>query len=350
MKILVTGAAGFIGFHLINRLILEGYEIVGIDNLNEYYDINLKLDRLSNAGIEKTQINNFNLITSTKSSSYNFIKLNLEDKKQLEILFKKQNFDIVCNLAAQAGVRYSLTNPDEYINANIVGFFNILDISSKFKIKHFIYASSSSVYGLNKTLPFSTKLNVDQPISLYAATKKTNELFAHAYSNLYNIPTTGLRFFTVYGPWGRPDMAPFIFTKSIIEGKTLNVYNNGEMLRDFTYIDDVIESIIRLLPIPPNSTEDIDNLNFDKTTAPYKIFNIGNSKPIKLMNFINLIETELNKKAKINFLPLQQGDMISTYADVEDLQKSINFLPNTSIKDGVKNFIDWYIDYFKINN
>jgi UDP-glucuronate 4-epimerase len=311
MKVLVTGAAGFIGFHLVNRLITEGFEVVGLDIINNYYDVNLKYSRLKECGIDEAEINENILINSNKYSNYQFIKLNIEDKKNLFNLFQKEKFDYVINLAAQAGVRYSIENPDVYISSNIVGFLNILEACRHHKIKHLVYASSSSVYGLNGKIPFSTSDNVDHPISLYAASKKSNELMAHTYSHLYNIPTTGLRFFTVYGPWGRPDMALFLFTKAILDDKPIDVYNNGKMFRDFTYIDDIVEGIYKVANNPSKGNKNWDNKNPNPSDSisPYKIYNIGNSTPVKLMDFISEIEKNLNKKAKINFLPLQPGDV-----------------------------------------
>lgn len=334
-KILVTGAAGFIGSHLSKRLLNEGFEVIGIDNLNDYYDVNLKVSRL-------------NLIESHER--FNFIQVSLEDKESMEKFFAEYKPNIVVNLAAQAGVRYSLENPHAYIEANIVGFTNILEGSRHNNVEHLIYASSSSVYGANTSLPFSVHDNVDHPMSLYAATKKANELMAHTYSQLYNLPTTGLRFFTVYGPWGRPDMALFMFTKNIIEGKAINVFNNGEMMRDFTYVDDIVESITRLIEKPATVNEEWSGKKPDPGTsyAPYKIYNIGNNSPVMLMEFIDAIEDKLGKKAIKNFMPLQDGDVPATYADVTDLYRDIDFKPKTNIIDGVGKFIDWYVEYYGV--
>ncbi|RAZ69633.1 NAD-dependent epimerase [Planococcus maitriensis] len=334
-KVLVTGAAGFIGSHLSKRLLADGFKVIGIDNLNDYYDVNLKLSRLE---------------PIKENENFKFEKISLEDKESMENLFSKYKPEIVVNLAAQAGVRYSLENPHAYIEANIVGFTNILEGARHNQVEHLIYASSSSVYGANTSLPFSVHDNVDHPMSLYAATKKANELMAHTYSQLYNIPTTGLRFFTVYGPWGRPDMALFMFTKNIIEGKEINVFNNGEMMRDFTYVDDIVESIRRLVEKPAIANPEWTGKNPDPGTsyAPYKIYNIGNNSPVNLMEFIEAIEEKVGKNAIKNYMPLQDGDVPATYADVADLYRDINFQPKTNIKDGVGKFIDWYVEYYGV--
>lgn len=335
-KILVTGAAGFIGYHLCKALCLTGYSVVGIDNLNDYYDINLKKDRLK-------------LLKQFKN--FQFIKLNLEDRANLEKLFEVSKVEYVFNLAAQAGVRYSLKNPSSYISSNLVGFGNILETCRRYEIKHLLYASSSSVYGGNTEIPFSVNHNVDHPISLYAASKKSNELMAHAYSHLYDLPTTGLRFFTVYGPYGRPDMALFLFTKAIIEGTPINIFNRGRMKRDFTYIDDVVEAMIKLISLAPKKaikTNEID-ITPNNSWAPYKVYNIGNNEPIELMFFIETIEAALNKKAQKKFMGMQPGDMMETYADVDQLVKDIGYKPSTNIETGVKRFVDWYTTYYKSN-
>ena len=332
MKILVTGAAGFIGFHLSNFLIQEGFEVVGLDNINDYYDVNLKYDRLKILGVPKQKANKENSIYI--KDNFKFIKLNLEDKKNLDQLFKSEKFDIVCNLAAQAGVRYSLTNPDTYIESNIIGFLNILECCRHYRTKHLIYASSSSVYGLNKKIPFSVKDNVDNPISLYAATKKSNELMAHTYSHLFGIQTTGLRFFTVYGPWGRPDMALFLFTKAICDNRTIDVYNYGKMQRDFTYIDDIIQGIYKIIS--------------GKKKIKYNIYNIGNNCTVELMDFIKNIERKVGKVAKKNMLPIQPGDVSKTWANVDGLVKDYGYQPTTKVDKGIDKFIDWYLDYYKV--
>jgi UDP-glucuronate 4-epimerase len=344
-KYFVTGAAGFIGFHLIERLLKdEECEIVGLDNINDYYDVNLKYARLKESGIPKEKIDYNTFVVSEKNKRYRFIRLNLEDKKNILQLFESEKIDFVIHLAAQAGVRYSLINPESYIQSNIVGFLNILEGCKQEKIKHLVYASSSSVYGLNTKAPFSTSDNVDHPVSLYAATKKANELMAHTYSYLYNVPTTGLRFFTVYGPWGRPDMALFKFTKAILNGDPIDVYNNGNMIRDFTYIDDIIEGTCKVINHIPRPKETMDN---DPSTsiAPYKIYNIGNSSPVALMDFISAIEKELGKTARKNYLPLQPGDVMMTNSDVSDLEKDLGYKPSTKLEDGVHKFVEWYLDY-----
>jgi UDP-glucuronate 4-epimerase len=334
-SILVTGAAGFIGFHLSKKLCSLGYSVTGIDNLNDYYEVGLKLSRLD----QLKQLPDFT-----------FQDIDLTDKKGIDILFQKNNFDFVVNLAAQAGVRYSLTNPYAYLESNLHGFLNILEACRYAKTKHLIYASSSSVYGANKKMPFSVHHNVDHPISMYAASKKSNELMAHTYSALYNLPTTGLRFFTVYGPYGRPDMALFIFTKAILEGKSIDVYNHGKMKRDFTYIDDIVEGIVRLIPNVPQGDSSWNGNTPDAASsfAPYRLYNIGNNKPIELMRFIEIIEEKLGKKAVKNLLPIQEGDVPETYADVDDLMRDVDFKPATPIEDGISKFIEWYIDYYKI--
>ena len=355
MKILVTGTAGFIGSHLAQKLIERGDEVIGLDNINNYYDIRVKYGRLERAGIiesleEGENIEYNKLLTSNKNSNYKFIKLNLEDKQNLDKLFETEQFDAVCNLAAQAGVRYSLTNPMAYMDSNIIGFMNILEGCRNFNVKNLSYASSSSVYGLNEKQPFSTHDSVNHPISLYAASKKSNELMAHTYSHLFGIQTTGLRFFTVYGPWGRPDMALFLFTKAIFEDKPIDVFNYGEMQRDFTYIDDIVEGVIRVIDNPAKPNKNFDKQNPDPSTssAPYKVYNIGNNAPVKLMDFITALEKKIGKTAKKNMLPIQPGDVPSTYADVTDLIEDLGYKPNTSIEEGISNFVDWYKEFFKI--
>ena len=333
VKILVTGTAGFIGSHLAKRLLDEKHEVIGIDNLNDYYDVGLKRDRL------KVLLNN----------SLKNYEIDLADKEAVAEVFRQEKPDIVINLAAQAGVRYSLENPHVYIDSNINGFVNILEGCRHNDVKHLIYASSSSVYGANTLKPFSTSVNIDHPLSLYAATKKSNELMAHTYSHLFKIPTTGLRFFTVYGPWGRPDMALFKFTEAIVKEEAIDVYNHGKMMRDFTYVDDIVEAISRLVDLPAEPNPDWTGNWPDpsSSSAPYKIYNIGNNSPVKLMDFIEAIEEKLGKEAKKNYLGLQAGDVPGTYADVDDLYKNINFKPATDIKTGVSHFADWYLKYYE---
>lgn len=334
-QILVTGAAGFIGFHLSNRLLKEGWTVIGLDNLNDYYDVELKKARLE---------------ILQKSENFKFCKVSIEDKDEVKEVFESERPEYVVNLAAQAGVRYSLTNPHAYTSSNIEGFLNILEGCRHNEVKHLIYASSSSVYGSNKNMPFSEKDHVDHPLSLYAATKKANELMAHTYSHLYQIPTTGLRFFTVYGPWGRPDMALFLFAKAIIEGKPIDVFNHGKMLRDFTYVEDIVEGIYRLISHIPlqNNTWDALVADPSSSSAPYKIYNIGNNQPVQLSYFIESIEKALGKKAIKNLLPLQAGDVEETYANVDQLVDETDFKPNTKIEDGIQSFVDWYKEYYKI--
>ena len=356
MKILVTGTAGFIGSHLAQKLLERGDEVVGLDNINDYYDQNVKYGRLQRGGIidsleEGKNIPYGELLTSKTDLNYKFIKLNLEDKEAMFNLFELEKFDAVCNLAAQAGVRYSLTNPDAYMGSNIIGFMNILEACRHHNVKNLSYASSSSVYGSNTKLPFSTSDNVDHPISLYAASKKSNELMAHTYSHLFGISTTGLRFFTVYGPWGRPDMALFLFTKAALEGNPIDVFNNGEMLRDFTYIDDIVEGVIRVIDSQKEIRPTYLPLNSDtsgsKGQVKYKVYNIGNNNPVKLMDFITAIENKLGKKIEKNMMPIQPGDVPATYADVTDLVSDLGYKPETPVQEGVNKFIDWYLEFFK---
>lgn len=335
---LVTGAAGFIGYHLCEYLLKLEHKVIGLDNLNDYYDVNIKYNRLSNLGIEKKSAMIFSKISNSKIHSTNmrFVRMNIEDRDQLAKFFGEFQFDTVCNLAAQAGVRYSLENPEKYIDSNITGFLNILECCRHNKIKRIVYASSSSVYGNIDTVPFKETLNVDKPISLYAATKKSNELMAHSYSHLYKIETIGLRFFTVYGPWGRPDMAMFLFTDAIFNNKAIKIFNKGNLSRDFTYIDDIVNGIASVL---------IDN---SKDSSLYKIYNIGNNSPIKLSQFINSIEKNINFKIKKEYYPMQKGDVNQTWADVTKLQNDYNYKPKTSVDYGIKSFIDWYKLYYKI--
>jgi UDP-glucuronate 4-epimerase len=336
-KILVTGTAGFIGFHLARKLLKRGDTVVGIDNINDYYDIRLKYDRLAETGITKNAVRWNKKAKSTKYDGYTFIRMNLEDRQQITKLFNREKFDRVCNLAAQAGVRYSISNPATYIDSNITGFFNILEACRHNKVNHLVFASSSSVYGNSKKMPLSTDDPVDNPVSLYAATKKSNELMAYTYSHLYGIPVTGLRFFTVYGPWGRPDMAYYLFTKAILNGDTIKVFNKGELYRDFTYIDDITEGIINVLDSPPaNRNESGDN------TPPYKIYNIGNSTPVKLLDFIETIEKALGKESLKEYIDMQPGDVYKTFADVSSLKKDFGYSPGTSLEKGIGKFIKWY--------
>jgi UDP-glucuronate 4-epimerase len=333
MTYLITGAAGFIGYHLSRRLLEQGMRVVGIDNLNEYYDVNLKKTRLRKL---------------EENPEFTFYKLDLVDRKEIKKLFSENKFDYVVNLAAQAGVRYSLINPHAYIESNIAGFLNILEGCRHADIKHLVFASSSSVYGANTKIPFSVHHNVDHPVSLYAATKKSNELMAHTYSSLYKLPCTGLRFFTVYGPLGRPDMALFLFTRAILENKPIEVFNHGKMKRDFTYIDDIVEGIIRVTHniSAPDTGWNGDNPDSATSYAPYRLYNIGNNNPVELMKFIEVLEDCLGRKAEKNLLPLQPGDVPETYADVDDLVNDVGFKPSTSIEEGIKEFVEWYLDYY----
>ena len=337
MNVLVTGAAGFIGFHVAQKLLARGDQVVGLDNLNDYYDVNLKLARLA-------QIENL--------PGFSFAKVDLQDRPALEELFNQYQFDAVINLAAQAGVRYSLENPQAYIDSNIVGFTNILECCRHHKTGHLVYASSSSVYGMNSAMPFSIHDNVDHPISLYAASKKANELMAHTYSHLFGLPTTGLRFFTVYGPWGRPDMALFLFTKAILAGEPIKVFNNGQMQRDFTYIDDIVEGVVRVMDktATPNPAWDGATPDPGTSSAPYRLFNIGNNNPVLLTEFIAAIEKALGKTAERELLPMQPGDVAATYANIEDLIEAVDYQPQTPIQVGIDNFIAWYLEHMHKEN
>lgn len=340
MKFLVTGAAGFVGYYLAKKLSEEGSYVVGIDNINDYYDVRLKYARLEKLGINRSDLINEQLLIQSESHSNLFFqKLDLVDRSGLEKLFADHNFDVVINLAAQAGVRYSIENPYAYIDSNIVGFLNILECCRHNNIKHLVYASSSSVYGMNTKVPFSENDRVDEPVSLYAATKKSNELMAYTYSHLYKIPTTGLRFFTVYGPWGRPDMAPILFAKAISEDQSIKVFNNGDMMRDFTYIDDIVEGIARVIDNVPSSEE---------KTPFYRVLNIGNSEPVSLMDFINTIESEMGIEARLEMLPMQPGDVKRTYADTSNLNRITGYKPETSLQQGISEFINWY-KWFVLN-
>ncbi len=332
-KVLVTGAAGFIGFHLARRLLREGVFVTGVDNLNAYYDTTLKMDRLERLGGEK---------------KFSFQRLDLADRAAMERLFHEGAFDVVVNLAAQAGVRYSLQNPHAYIEANIVGYLNVLEGCRHHGVGHLVFASSSSVYGANTRMPFSVHHNVDHPVSLYAATKKANELMAHTYSHLYGLPATGLRFFTVYGPWGRPDMALFLFTQAILAGEPIQVFNYGNMQRDFTYIDDIVEGVVRVMNrVPkPDPAWSAENPDPGSSYAPYRIYNIGNNQPVMLGEFIALIEQKLGREARKELLPLQPGDVPATYADIEDLFAAVGFRPQTPLAVGIERFVEWYTDYY----
>lgn len=329
---LITGSAGFIGFHLAKKLLDDGYRIIGVDNINDYYDVQLKLDRLD---------------LLKQYDNFSFYKIDLADKDSLEAIFANNSIDVVVNLAAQAGVRYSLENPQAYVNSNLVGFVNILECCRFKKVKHLVFASSSSVYGANTKMPFSVHHNVDHPVSLYAATKKSNELMAHTYSHLFDLPCTGLRFFTVYGPWGRPDMALFLFTKAILKGQPIKVFNHGKMKRDFTYIDDIIESVVRVMGRSPEPNPDWNGANPDPGTSysRYKIYNIGNNNPVELSTFIEEIEKALSLSAIKDYQDIQPGDVPATYADVDDLVRDVGFKPSTPLSEGIQNFIDWYRAY-----
>ena len=333
-KVLVTGAAGFIGYHLSKRLLKDGYQVTGIDSLNPYYDVRLKEDRIARL---------------TPYDNFTFLKCDLADKRELEKVFEKNGFDVIVNLAAQAGVRYSLQNPNAYVQANLVGFINVLECCRYGQVKHLVFASSSSVYGANTRMPFSVHHNVDHPVSIYAATKKANELMAHTYSHLYGLPCTGLRFFTVYGPWGRPDMALFLFTRAILAEETIRVFNHGKMRRDFTYIDDIIEGVVRVMARAPEPDPawSGDKPDPGTSTGPYRIYNIGNNNPVDLMVFIETIEKVLGKEAKKEFMGLQPGDVVATYADIDDLSKAVDFKPRTPLEEGIRKFIGWYKDYYK---
>ncbi len=343
MRILVTGCAGFIGYHLTQKLIENGHNVMGIDNLNDYYDVRLKLDRLKELGIDSDNALHQNkTVASDSFKSFKFVRMSIEDRENLPQLFNHNHFDVVCNLAAQAGVRYSLENPEAYVDSNIVGFLNVLECCKNHNIEHLVYASSSSVYGMNKKIPFTTTDSVDHPISLYAASKKSNELMAHTYSHLYGIRTTGLRFFTVYGPWGRPDMAMFLFTDAILKHKPIKVFNHGKLERDFTYIDDIVQGITQIVENRHTAAYNSDNL--------YHLYNIGNSKSVKLLDFIEAIEDEIGLKASKEMMPMQPGDVEKTWADVSGLERDYNYRPNTPIKSGIRKFITWYKTYYSNRN
>ncbi|MGW8315363.1 MAG: NAD-dependent epimerase [Bacteroidales bacterium] len=349
-RVLITGTAGFIGFHLAGKLVELGYEVTGLDSINDYYDVKLKYNRLEESGIPREAVGYNTLVHSDKHENYHFIQLQLEDRENLFGLFAEQRFQVVVNLAAQAGVRYSLTHPQVYIDSNITGFLNILEACRHFPVENLIYASSSSVYGLNKKMPFAVSSNVDHPVSLYAASKKSNELMAHTYSHLFGIPTIGLRFFTVYGPWGRPDMALFLFTKAILEGKPIQVFNRGHMERDFTYIDDIVGGIREMIDRPPAPSREWDPGCPDPSgsSAPYRIHNIGNSSPVKLMQFIEALESELGMEAEKELMPIQPGDVEKTWADVSSLKEEYGYNPGTPVEKGISKFVEWYREYYKV--
>ena len=348
--VLVTGAAGFIGFYVCKGLLNRGDIVVGLDNINTYYDVSLKYGRLSALGIQQEYVDWYKFVQSNVYEQFRFIRMNLEDKQAMRMLFANEHFDKVVNLAAQAGVRYSIENPYAYVESNIDGFLNVLEGCRHYQVKHLVYASSSSVYGLNGKVPFSEKDSIAHPISLYAATKKSNELMAHTYSHLYGVPSTGLRFFTVYGPWGRPDMSPFLFADAMLHGRPIKVFNNGDMLRDFTYIDDIVEGVLRVIDHIPAPTPDWSAQAPDPSSsaAPYKIYNIGNSHSVKLMDFIHAIEEAIARPAEKIYLPMQPGDVYQTNADTSALQSELGFKPDKPIKEGVRETIDWYRSFYQL--
>lgn len=348
MKILVTGTAGFIGFYLAKRLLEDGHEVVGLDSINDYYDVRLKYGRLRETGIEESAVEYGKEVRSGKYPGYRFVKLDLTDGERLDALLGRERFDVVVNLAAQAGVRYSLENPRAYVDSNVVGFLNVLEGCRHHGVGHLVYASSSSVYGLNANVPFKEDSSIAHPVSLYAATKKGNELMAHVYSHLFGIPTTGLRFFTVYGPWGRPDMSPHLFTSAILEGRPIKVFNHGDMLRDFTYIDDIIEGVVRVIHhvSEPDGTWRAEEPNPASSCVPYRVYNIGNSSPVKLLDFIEALERACGKEAVKEYLPMQPGDVFQTNADVTRLERDMGYKPSMPLEEGVRRFVEWYRVYY----
>ena len=348
MKILITGTAGFIGYHIAKKLLQRGDEVVGLDNINDYYDVNLKYARLAELGIDKDELKDNELVSSKIYPKHKFIKANLEDSQTINNLFETEKFDAVCNLAAQAGVRYSIENPHAYIQSNVVGFMNILEACRNYEVKNLSYASSSSVYGLNKSQPFKTSDHTDHPVSLYAATKKSNEMMAHTYAHLYNISANGLRFFTVYGEMGRPDMAPVLFADAILHDRPIKVFNHGNMSRDFTYVGDIVDGIIKVIdnPAKPSDKFDANNPDPSISTAPYRIYNIGNNSPVQLLDFIKTLEKAIGKEATKNFMDMQDGDVVSTYADVSDLINDFGYKPNTSLEVGIERFVKWYREFY----
>jgi UDP-glucuronate 4-epimerase len=349
-KVLVTGAAGFIGFHTTIKLLFSDYFVVGLDSINDYYDVNLKKSRLALNGIDIEKIEYGKMLYSSKFDNYKFVQLNLEDKENLNKLFSEEKFEYVINLGAQAGVGYSIKNPEAYINSNIFGYINVLECCRHHTIEHLIYASTSSVYGLNQKMPLAETASVNHPLTLYSATKKSNELMAHSYSYLFQLPTTGLRFFTVYGTWGRPDMALFLFTDAMLKNQPIKIYNNGDMIRDFTYVDDITESILRLIPKPPQQDDAWDAINPDpsSSSAPYRILNIGNSKPISIMKYVEILEKKIGVDAIKDFEPMRQGDIKETHASYEALNKLIDFKPQVEIEEGIGKFVDWYRQYYNV--
>jgi UDP-glucuronate 4-epimerase len=350
LKILITGTAGFIGYYLAKKFLERGDEVVGLDNINDYYDVNLKYARLNELGIKKNHLEENKPLVSSTYAKHKFVKMDLSDTKAIYNLFETEKFDAVCNLAAQAGVRYSIENPHAYIQSNVVGFMNILEACRHNGVKNLAYASSSSVYGLNKSQPFKTSDHTDHPVSLYAATKKSNEMMAHTYSHLYGISTTGLRFFTVYGPWGRPDMAPMLFADAILNDRAIKVFNHGNMSRDFTYVEDIIDGIIKVIDNPAHSSDKFDAINPDPSisSAPYRIYNIGNNAPVQLLEFIETLEKTIGIDAQKNFMEMQAGDVVSTYADTSSLIHDFGYKPDTKLSDGIGEFVKWYREFYEV--